>query len=582
MAKSLKSRLLSITLLTIICMIGLLSIYLSAVSRHYLLNITLKGMEPLARLTAENISKSMTGPSPVHLDSLADGFSKIIGYRITIIDATGKVWGDSDEDGANLAAMDNHLGRPEIRNASRTGSGHSLRYSQTLKKELIYLAVPVIVRGNPWGYCRIAWPFTDFAAYRWHLFFSLITGFLMAAALLIFIYNAYWNAVIKSIKKLEEAVARISGGDLSARAPTNQGSAELNFIADSLNKLAQSWEQTLSDRDGQRLRLSTVMQSMSEGVLVIDNRQRITMINTPACRMFDLEHSGCPGKLLIEVIRHPEIEEWSRNCSSGLEFTVGNKSYLAHGSPLENGKKESDIVIVITDITDYKRLENVRKDFVANVSHELKTPLSAIIGYSQALHEGNYQNTEQMNDFLERIHRQSERMNRIVNDLLALSALETGSYQINLRPVPLRELLQRAVENIQQQADQKQQVMSVKNIPDILQIKADEVKMVQALTNLLDNASKYTPEKGRIEISVESSENSIRIKISDNGSGISSEHLPRIFERFYRVDKGRSRELGGTGLGLAIVKHIAELHGGKMGVESVLGKGSTFWMELPV
>lgn len=582
MAKSLKSRLLSITLLTIICMIGLLSIYLSAVSRHYLLNITLQGMEPLARLTAENISRSMTGPSPVHLDSLADGYSQIIGYRVTIIDSAGRVLGDSDKDGANLAAMDNHLGRPEIRNAFGTGSGHSLRYSQTLKKELIYLAVPVIVRGAPWGYCRIAWPFTDFASYRWHLFFSLIIGFLMAAALLVFIYNAYWNTVIISIRKIETVVGRIRNGDLSARAPTKQGSREIDFIATSLNELAQSWEKTLSDRDGQRLRLSAVLQGMSEGVIVIDNRQRITMVNASACQMFGIEHADCQGKMLIEVVRHPAIGEWSQRPAASLEFTVGGKNYLAHGSPLENEKKESDIVIVITDITDYKKLENVRKDFVANVSHELKTPLSAIIGYSQALHEGNYQNKEQMDDFLERIHRQSERMNRIVNDLLTLSSLETGSYTINLQPVSLKDLVQRAVENVQPQADQKEQVMTIKNIPDILQITADEVKMAQALTNLLDNASKYTPEKGRIEITAEPNEKSIKLKISDNGSGISSEHLPRIFERFYRVDKGRSRELGGTGLGLAIVKHIVEMHRGKVGVESVLGGGSTFWLELPL
>jgi two-component system phosphate regulon sensor histidine kinase PhoR len=160
--------------------------------------------------------------------------------------------------------------------------------------------------------------------------------------------------------------------------------------------------------------------------------------------------------------------------------------------------------------------------------------------------------------------------------------LETGSYTINLQPVSLKDLVQRAVENVQPQTDQKKQVMTIKNIPDILQITADEVKMSQALTNLLDNASKYTPEKGRIEITAEPNEKSIKLKISDNGSGISSEHLPRIFERFYRVDKGRSRELGGTGLGLAIVKHIVEMHRGKMGVESVLGEGSTFWLELPV
>jgi two-component system phosphate regulon sensor histidine kinase PhoR len=582
MAKSLKARLLSITLLTIVCMIGLLSIYLSMVSRHYLLNITLKGMEPLARLTAENISISLTGPASVDLDSLADGYSGITGYRITIIDSAGRVLGDSEEDGANLAAMDNHLGRPEIRTASRTGSGHSLRYSQTIKKELIYLAVPISVRGTPWGYCRIAWPFTDFASYRWHLFFSLLTGFLIAASLLIFIYNAHWNAVIKSINKLEEAVARISGGDLSARASTNQGSAELNFIAESLNKLARSWENTLSDRDGQRLRLSAVLQSMSEGVLVIDNRQRITMINAPACRMFGLEHSDCQGKLLIEVIRHPDIGEWSRHCSSGLEFAVGNKSYLVHGSPLESNKQDSDIVIVVTDITYYKRLENIRKDFVANVSHELKTPLSAIIGYSQALNDGNYQNQDQMRDFLERIYSQSERMNRIVSDLLTLSSFETGSYAINLQPVPLKDLVQRAVDNIQQPASQKKQAILVKDIPDSCQIMADEIKMIQALTNLLDNASKYTPEGGRIEVSVELKDNIVRIMVSDNGSGIPSEHLPRIFERFYRVDKGRSREMGGTGLGLAIVKHIVEMHQGKVGVSSQIGKGSEFWAELPI
>lgn len=582
MAKSLKSRLLSVTLLTIVCMVGLLSIYLSMVSRHYLLNITLKGMEPLARLTADNISQTLDNRPHSDLDSLADEYSQILGYRITIIDGSGRVRGDSDEDGANLAAMDNHLGRPEIRNAFQPKAGHSLRYSHTLKKELIYLAVPIIVRGTHWGYCRIAWPFTDFASYRWHLFFSLIAGFIVAAAVLVFIFNAYWNSVIKSVKSIASAVGRIRKGDLAARAPTNQGSQEINFIAASLNELTQSWEQTLSDRDGQRLRLSAVLQGMSEGVIVIDHRQRITMINTSACRMFGLENSECQEKLLIEVIRHPNVGEWSKSPEDSLEFAVSGKSYLARGSLLTDGKKDPDTVIVVSDITERKRLENIRKDFVANVSHELKTPLSAIIGYSQAIHEGNYQNKEQMDDFLERIYRQAERMNRIVSDLLTLSALETGSYQINPKQVLVKDMVSRAVENVRQQADLKRQTLKINDIPESLAIKADEVKLVQALTNLLDNASKYTPDNGKIEVSTDDFESMLRIKVSDNGSGISSEHFDRIFERFYRVDKGRSRDLGGTGLGLAIVKHVAEMHNGKVGVESVLGKGSEFWMELPV
>ncbi len=579
--KSLKSRLLSTTLLTIVIMIGLLSIYLSVVSRHYLLNIALRGMASQARLVSGNISGVFLDRPSVDIDSLADSYSRTIGYRITVIDSSGRVLGDSDEDGAGLLAMDNHLGRPEIRKALEAGSGHSLRYSQTLKKELIYFAVPIIIKNKFWGYCRIAWPFNDFAAYRWHLFISLISGLLLSAVILLAIYNVYWNTIIKAIKKVEGAAARISAGDLTARAPTNQGSSEINTIAASLNQMAQSWEKSLSDLKNRSLHLAAVLEGMTEGVIVIDKMMKIKLINTSACRMFGTTPAEFLGKLLIEVIRHPNIGDWVKDRRSNLEFELAGRKYLAHGTLLERDDIGSGIVIVVTDVTDYKRLEGIRQDFVANVSHELKTPLSAIIGYTQAIHDEQYHGQEQLRDFLERIRRQSERMDRIVSDLLTLSALETGSYQFNPRQNRLAEMVERAVDNVQQQVSQKQQDLKIRQpLPEIM-VSADDDKLIQALTNLLDNASKYTPTKGTIELSAELKENKIRLTVSDTGPGITSDHLPRLFERFYRVDKGRSREVGGTGLGLAIVKHIIEMHRGTVGVSSQLGKGSAFWIEFP-
>lgn len=579
--KSLKSRLLSTTLLAIVIMIGLLSIYLSSVSRHYLLNIALRGMDSQTKLVASNISSVVAERPSVNIDSLADTYSQTIGYRITVIDSSGRVLGDSDEDGAGLASMDNHLGRPEIRKCLESGSGHSLRYSQTLKKELIYFAVPVLIKDKPWGYCRIAWPFTDFASYRRYLFIALISGFLVAAAILLLIYNVYWNTIIKAIKKLEWAAAKISAGDLTARAPTNQGSSEINIIAKALNQMAHSWEQSLGVLKSRSLHLAAVLEGMAEGVLVIDKMLKVTLINASACKMFGVTSTESLGKLLIEVIRHPNIVNWGKNRQSNLEFDIAGRKYLAHSSLLEGGNAESDLLIVITDITDFKKLEDMRQDFVANVSHELKTPLSAIIGYTQAIHDGEYKDTDQLQDFLGRIHRQSVRMNRIVNDLLALSALETGSYQFNSRQNRLAEIIERAVDNIQQQASQKRQDIKVRQPLPEMMVPADDVKLVQALTNLLDNASKYAPPEGLIEITVELKGTNIRITVSDTGPGITSDHLPRLFERFYRADKGRSREMGGTGLGLAIVKHIAEMHHGSVGVSSEIGKGSVFWIELP-
>lgn len=576
MIQSLKGRLLALALV-----IGLLGIYLSVVSRQHLLDLTLKGLHSQARLISAALSEDLSEGKTTDLDSLADQFARIGGYRVTIIDSTGQVLGDSDQEGAGLLAMDNHAGRPEIRQASEKGMGHSLRYSQTMKKEMIYLAVPLLHQGRLWGYCRMAWPFVDFAPYRRQLLISLTLGLTLAALSLFLIFNGYWNSILGSLRRLERSAARISSGELDVRAPTNQRAPEINLIAKSLNRLAQSWESSSRELRERTLHLRAILEGMSQGVIVVDRQMRITLINTWAVRMFSLGPEGAEGRLLIEVIRHPDIESWARDGSAQTEFSLTGRFYSAYRSPLDINDLDFGTVLVVSDITDFRRLEKVRQDFVANVSHELKTPLSAILGYTQALRDGEYQGRDQMNDFLSRIHRQSDRMNRIVGDLLALSSLENG-VQLASHPARLGELLERATENVQQLITNRQQKIELLDGPEAsMNVTVDEGRMVQALTNLLDNASKYTPEGGSIKASAEIKNGWVRISIADTGCGTTSEHLPRLFERFYRVDKGRARDLGGTGLGLAIVKHIVELHGGRIGASSQIGQGSTFWIELP-
>jgi two-component system phosphate regulon sensor histidine kinase PhoR len=573
--------LLALTLLTLALVIGLLGIYLSVVGRRHLLDLTLRGLQSQARLISAGLAGHLERPDGAGIDSLADHYARIGGYRVTIIDSTGRVLGDSDQDGAGLLEMDNHSGRPEIRGAAANGMGHSLRYSQTLNKQMIYLAVPLLHQGRRWGYCRVAWPFVDFDTYRRHLLTSLFLGLSLSALALFLLFNGYWSSILGSLKKLEQSAARISSGELSIRAPASHRAPEISLIAQSLNRLAQSWENSSRELRERTLHLRAVLEGMSQGVVVVDRNTRITLINHSAARMFGLGPEGTEGRLLIEAIRHPGIENWARTGTAESEFSVSGRIFSAYRSPLDQADPEAGTVLVISDMTEFRRLEGVRQDFVANVSHELKTPLSAILGYSQALRDGEYQGRAQLKDFLNRIHQQSERMSRIVSDLLTLAALE-GGIHLARRPVRLGELLERAAENVQQQITGRKQSLSLPEGPAAAtEVVVDEARMIQALTNLLDNASKYSPEGGSIKAAAEIGEGRVKISVTDTGGGISSEHLPRLFERFYRADKGRSRDLGGTGLGLAIVKHIVELHGGQIGVSSQLGQGSVFWVDLP-
>jgi two-component system phosphate regulon sensor histidine kinase PhoR len=326
--------------------------------------------------------------------------------------------------------------------------------------------------------------------------------------------------------------------------------------------------------------LEAVLNGMSEGVIVVDTENRVKLINPAAAAMCGVPQDQAAGKLLLELVRQPVMEGLVTGRAERAEIEISGRMLLVHASRLS--KQPAGLVLVLLDISELKRLEAVRRDFVANVSHELKTPLSAVVGFTEALQDGAKNDPIQRDDFLGRIHRQSARMAAIVDDLLALTGMETQGIQIERRQVKVRVLIEKALDAISQQARARGIQLAVPPDPAQEQIvSVDEDKLIQALVNLLDNAVKFSPSGGAIGISAAREADGVRISVSDDGPGISAEHLPRLFERFYRVDQSRSRELGGTGLGLAIVKHIVELHGGKVGVDSIVGNGSTFWVLLP-
>ncbi|MDO9390223.1 MAG: ATP-binding protein [bacterium] len=578
---SLKIKLASAGLVSVLVVLSGFSLYLYFNTRQHLLSLALDGLQGQALLISSEISQKLAADPGADIDSLAQVQSVALGKRVTIIDSLGRVLGDSDEDAAGLKAMDNHLGRPEIAQARQKGRGHTVRYSRSLKLEMIYFAVPIMRKNALWGYCRIAWPWEGLINYQRHLLAGVILGLVLSAALLWLLVSLAWHPEIEAIRDIEQTSRRLSSGDLKARAPLTKGSRETALVAQTLNQLAQSWEGTVNDLSEQRSNLAAVLEGMSEGVITLDQRQVIKMVNHAAAEMFGLDPGQAAGRLLLEAIRSPIMEQLVKEQREWIELEWEKKFYIVRIAAIVDQGSLRGWVLVSSDITRLKMLERIRKDFVANVSHELKTPLSAINGFSEALLDGALNDRGQLEDFLGRINAQSLRMSKLVNDLLELSAIESGNYTLNQVPSAVGPLLERAVDNLQPRIAEKGHLVQTDDQTGQQPVQMDLDKMASALGNLLDNAVKYAPQNSRIDLAAEIRENTLILSVSDNGPGISRENLPRLFERFYRVDRARSREMGGTGLGLAIVKHIAELHGGSAGAESVLGKGSRFWIKIP-
>lgn len=573
----------SYLLITVLALLGIVWFASRALYDFYF-EETAENLEIRARLLEQEFVELPLADT--HLDSLCDRLGKADSTRLTVVLPSGEVVCDSERD---PATMDNHADRPEIREALAGRTGISTRYSYTLDDDLIYVAVPIKRGDEILGAVRVSIPFTGFnetlRTIRIEIALAgLLIALLAAAATLVISRRAS-----RPLEELKRAAQRYARGDLG-RAPVVPIDNEFADLADAMTEMAAQLDDRINALARQSNEREVVLSSMTEGVLAVDARERLLNVNRAAAQLLGIQPDESRGRSLPELIRNTELQRVVRETLSGgqpVEGEValqrgGERFVQVRGSSLRNAQGESiGAVIVLSDVTNLRRLENVRRDFVANVSHELKTPVTSIKGFVETLLDGAMREPAEAERFLKIIAKQANRLDAIIDDLLNLAQIERDRErgQIHLELTALKEPLQAAIQTCEAKADAKQITIELK-CPDA-DATIDAALLEQAVVNLIDNAIKYSDAGSRIEVKVSQTSTDTVVSVRDEGCGIEEQHQARIFERFYRVDKARSRNLGGTGLGLAIVKHIAQAHGGNVSVESAPGKGSVFSIHLP-
>lgn len=522
------------------------------------------------------------------IDSLAHFLGLKTLTRITIIDDSGRVLGDSYKSEPELAAVENHLQRPEIQEALRGQFGKDVRLSATVKMQMSYIAVAVREKGKVVGFVRLALPLTRLAEQGDRIVEAIILSLSLSLifALILSLYST--GRLTKPVRQIIESARQIAKGEFGTRITVGRHD-ELAEIANYLNQMSSELESMIAQLKSEKHQLNSIVSNMKEGVVALNSRGAVLLANDSAKSMFgwEADASNQPYDKIIHEWRL--IEVIRRVLSSGknewLEINVRlpeERILLTEVMAVNAvGPEQVSVIVVSVDITGQKRLERIRKDFVANASHELRTPLTSIKGFVEALQDGAFNDPAQAQHFLEIIASQTDRMSKIISDLLLLSQIEAEGFQLKLGTFSIKDLIMEIVEQHKSLAEKKAQrlEMSFESAKD--EVLADRDKIVQVLINLIDNAIKFTPEGGCIRLRVSGKADATIVSVEDTGIGIPASDLPRIFERFYRVDKARSREMGGTGLGLSIVKHIVEAHGGKIWVESELNHGSRFYFTLP-
>ncbi len=515
------------------------------------------------------------------LDFFADEIGKVLGVRVTIVDISGKVVADSEVSRENLKYLENHSNRPEILSALKKNIGISKRYSTTLKQEMLYVAVPLIKKEKLLGTVRLALPLVEvertiFQAKRIALI-SLGLGLLMAMVFSLLLSYSF----AKPIKKITETATAMAKGDLKKRIgiyPKN----EIGILAYTIDDLARTLEQYITQLNQEKGYLETILKSIYEGIVVTDKNGKIVLFNDTFKLLFPQVEIG---KNSIEILRDEallngieEVIKGKERLSIELALSLPKERvFEVHLCGIRHNTKTIGSIAVFYDITHLKRLERMRQDFVANVSHELRTPLTSIKGYAETLlYE---EDIKKIKEFSSIILKHTDFLIKLTQDLIELSTIESRGFRFEKEHVSLKELIEETIKTFKDEAQRKGIELKMQ-IKDTQTIWANEERARQVFNNLIDNALKYT-EKGKIEISAEEQGRFIIIKVSDTGIGIPKKDLTRIFERFYRVNKERSRESGSIGLGLSIVKHIVEAHDGEVWVESELGKGSTFFVKWP-
>jgi len=553
--------------------------YLSGVIENNHISQLRENLTVHGRLIAEAIPLSFTGD----LDSFCKRYKEKTGARITVIDSSGSVLGDSDEPSYR---MGNHLNRPEIIESKAKGIGSAIRFTETTQEDFFHLAIAT-TRDSQKRFLRLSVPLKDVETAVGKIRSQVLLAYIASLLIVIVAGILQTGRIMSSIEEITTVLKEIASGRFRKRLFPKEKD-ELGKLANDVSDMAQALQEKLKQSEEEKYMTEAILSNMSDGLMLTDTKGRILLSNYALKNFFGIE-SDMEGRTLMETLRNVEVMELvdkvidtGEPISREIEVTHPKEMYLmATATPFTVKEKPSGVVLAFHDVTRLRQLEDMRRDFIANVSHEIKTPITAIKGFAETLLEGGIDDRENAKKFLETIKNHSERLNSLVSDLLTLSRIELGDIKIEKTPVNLDNVVDTVFATLGEKAQGKGLYLKKQIPPTIKEIKADRDRLIQILLNLVDNSIKFT-EKGGVTVTVESKNDGIDISIEDTGIGISKKHLPRIGERFYRVDRARSRELGGTGLGLAIVKHFVKAHGWEMEIESTEGKGTKVRLIYPI
>ena len=562
--------------------------YASRLIRQSYLEQTTSNLEIRARLCQDHILRYIDPFDAGQIDQVLKRIGRNASTRITVLLPSGKVIGDSDED---PATMDNHADRSEFIAALSGNRGTSIRHSRTLGKDLMYVAVPV-KRGDQMDVViRTSIPISSIDQALRTIQTSIIFGGLAIAAFAAILGLFVSRRITRPIQEMRTWAESVARGHFQYR-PSAASSEEMEALSLSLGKMAEELRERIDTVIRQRNEIEAILSSMAEGVMALDMEERLLSMNEAAARMLGTHALDMKGRSIQELVRSTMLHQFVNDTLSSRKptekdiplSTDGKLIVNCHGSLLRDADgRQIGALVVFNDVTRLRTLENMRREFVANVSHELKTPITAIKGFVETLRDGAVRNPTDADRFLAIIDKHVGRLEAIVEDLLSLSRIEQGAEKGEIERIDSRiiEILRTAVQVCHIRASAKQIQIEI-SCPEDLRARVDPPLLEQAVVNLLDNAIKYSDEGKSVQVVASQKEYEMMISVRDQGCGIEKKHLGRLFERFYRVDKARSRLLGGTGLGLAIAKHIVQAHGGCLTVESTPGKGSVFSIHIPI
>ena len=537
-----------------------------------------------ARLTAELLrDRDLTSPSPEIAD-LARRASQDTGARITVAAADGAILADSQDDGTTIYNLSQ---LPEVKQALRGSPSFMTRFNPDLEANMLYAAVPVIRDSQVQGVVRMTMPLIGirimFHQYWWVIF--MLIG--LAGILSLLVSLRFVHRMTTPLSDMTEVARSMAAGDLTRRVHYNRED-EIGILAKAMNTMAANLDEKISEISEVKNRLETVLENTVNGIMLIGTNDQILFINPAARKLLGVEDMDIQGKRPIEVTRSYALTQCVDQVIKDRQpiqkefilHSIGEKTVQTNIVPIEDAANLQGILVVVNDITELKKLETIRKDFVANVSHELKTPISAISGFAETLMDETADNPTAQ-EFSRIIYDEALRLARMVDSLLELSRIESVDPHLKLEEFDIRDCVAQSLERLDPQLNDKGLNVRTSFPEDPVMVKADWDRITQVMINLLDNAINYSREGGTIEIEIENRPRDILVQVADHGPGIPRHETSRIFERFYRVDKARTRKDGGSGLGLSIVKHIIEVHGGYVDVHSRVGQGSTFFFTLP-